>query len=112
MAGANLTEQSMDLTVKILKLCEGITKHRSLVFRLEQAIGDVGANIHEASYTYGDDQVVCLQAAMKYCYEAEYWLELFVNAEMVEKDTAKTLYYLCGGLRNTLSSHISSAKSV
>jgi four helix bundle protein len=110
MAGINLREQSMDLTVKVLKLCEGVSAHRSLVIRLEQAVTDIGANIHEASYIYGTEQVSCLQAAMKYCYETEYWLELFVNTEMVDKDEAKTLYYLCGALRNTLAAHIASAK--
>ena len=113
MAGVNLREQSMDLTVKVLKLCEGITTHRSLVIRLEQAVTDIGANIHEASYAYGGaEQVAQWKEAVKYCYETEYWLELFVNAEMVDKDEAKTLYYLCSALRNTLASNIAMAKEL
>ncbi len=112
MAGVSLREQSMDLTVKILKLCEDVTTHRSLVIRLEQSVTDIGVNLHEASYAYvSSAQAPYLQNAVKCCYETEYWLELFVNAGMVAKDVAKPLYFLCGSLRNAISSEITAARN-
>ena len=111
MAGINLREQSMDLTVKVLKLCEGISAHRSLVIRLEQAVTDIGANIHEASYIYGTEQVSCLQAAMKYCYETEYWLELMQKSQIFTNEIVKSLLHDCGAIRRILISSINTTKS-
>jgi len=43
-----LSDISMDFSVSILKLCEGIKGHHSLVNQLERSATSIGANIHEA----------------------------------------------------------------
>ena len=48
-----LIELSMDFSVKIIKLCENIKGHYSLVNQLERSATSIGANIHEANYAHG-----------------------------------------------------------
>ena len=78
-----LVELSMDFAIKIIKLCENIKGHHSLVNQLERSATSIGANIHEANYAHGKpDFIAKLQIALKECYETEYWLELFVKSDI------------------------------
>ncbi|MBQ7974611.1 MAG: four helix bundle protein [Clostridia bacterium] len=50
----------------------------------------MGANIREANYAHGkNDFVAKLQIALKECYETEYWIELFVKAEIIERENCQ-----------------------
>ncbi|MDD2649382.1 MAG: four helix bundle protein [Eubacteriales bacterium] len=51
-----------------------------------------------------------MQISLKECYETEYWLELFVKSENIERDTAKGLYNQCGTIRRLLIASINTAK--
>ena len=78
MAESKLSELSMDFAVNILKLCDGIKGHYSLVNQLERSATSIGANIREANYAHSKaDFVSKLQIALKECYETEYWLSYF-----------------------------------
>ena len=48
-----LVDLSMDFSVKVIKLCENIKGHYSLVNQLERSATSIGANIHEANYAHG-----------------------------------------------------------
>jgi len=107
-----LVDSSMDFSVKIVKLCESIKDHRSLVNQLERSATSIGANIHEANYAHGKaDFIAKLQIALKECYETEYWLELFVRSEILSKDMAAELYNQCGTLRRILITSINTARA-
>ena len=81
-----LVEISMDFAVKIIKMCETIRGHYSLANQLERSGTSIGANIHEANYAHGkNDFVAKLQIALKECYETEYWIELFVKSEILDR---------------------------
>lgn len=102
----------MDFAVKIIKLCETIKGHYSLVNQLERSSTSIGANIYEANYAHGKaDFTAKLQIALKECYETEYWLALFVKSELVNHDAAKELYHQCGTIRRRLIASINTAKS-
>ena len=106
-----LIDLSMDFSVKIIKLCENIKGHYSLVNQLERSATSIGANIHEANYAHGKpDFVAKLQIALKECYEAEYWLKLFVKASLTDREVAKELYNQCGTIRRILIASINTAK--
>lgn len=106
-----LVDLSMDLAIKSIKLCETIKGHSSLVNQLERCSTSIGANIHEANYAHGkNDFIAKLQISLKECYETEYWLELFVKSEIVDREVAKDLYILCGTIRKILVSSINTAK--
>ena len=111
MAESKLRELSTDFAVNIIKLCETITGHYSLVNQLERSATSIGANAHEANYAHGKpDFIAKLQIALKECYETEYWLELLVKSEILERETAGELYHQCGTIRRILIASINTAK--
>ena len=111
MRANKLIELSMDFSVQIIKLCEQIKGHRSLINQLERSATSIGANIHEANYAHSRaDFISKLQIALKECYETEYWLELFVRAELLNLQNAKNLQNQCGTIRRLLISSINTAK--
>ena len=106
-----LVELSMDFAIKIIKLCETTKGHYSLINQLERSATSIGANIHEANYAHGKpDFIAKLQIALKECYETEYWLELFVKSEILNRETAVDIYNQCGTIRRILIASITTAK--
>ena len=106
-----LVELSMDFAVTIVKLCESIKGHHSLVNQLERSATSIGANIHEANYAHGKaDFIAKLQIALKECYESEYWLGLFVKSDILNRGTTIDLYNQCGTIRRILIASINTAK--
>ncbi|MBR3842364.1 MAG: four helix bundle protein [Christensenellaceae bacterium] len=111
MAESKLRELSTDFAVKTIKLCETIKGHHSLVNQLERSATSIGANIYEANYAHGKpDFIAKLQIALKECYETEYWLELFVKSDILNKETGVTLYNQCGTIRRILIASVNTAK--
>ena len=49
-------------------------------------------------------------ATLKECFETEYWLELFVKSDILNRETAIDLYNQCGTIRRILIASISTAK--
>ncbi len=111
MAESKLRELSTEFAVEVIRLCDAIKGHYSLVNQLERSGTSIGANIREANYAHGKaDFVSKLQIALKECYETEYWLELFVKAEILEREMIVPLYQQCGTIRRILISSINTAK--
>ena len=111
MAESKLRNLSVEFSVKIIKLCENIKGHYSLTNQLERSGTSIGANIHEANYAQSkNDFISKLQIALKECYETEYWLELFVKSDILDKTIVKELYNQCGTIRKMLISSINTAK--
>ncbi len=88
-----LAELSVNFAIKIIKLCETIKSHYSLVNQLERSATSIGANIHEANYAH-----------------TEYWLELFVKSDILNRETVVELYNQCGTIRRILIASINTAK--
>lgn len=111
MAESKLREISTDFAVKVIKLCETIKGHRSLVNQLERCATSIGANIYEANYAHGKaDFIAKLQIALKECYETNYWLELFVKSEIIDREVIVDIYNQCGTIRRMLIASINTAK--
>jgi four helix bundle protein len=111
MAESKLRDLSMDFSVKVIRMCDNMKGHHSLVNQLERSATLIGANIHEANYAHGKaDFVAKFQIALKECYETEYWIELFVKSELIEREMAKELYNQCGTIRRILIASINTAK--
>ena len=111
MAESKLRNLSTDFAVDVIRMCENIKGHYSLVNQLERSATSIGANIHEANYAHGKaDFIAKLQIALKECYETEYWLELFVKSEIIDREAAKQLYNRCGTIRRMLISSVNTAK--
>ena len=111
MSESKFRELSTDFAVKVIKLCENIKGHHSLVNQLERSATSIGANIHEANYAHGKpDFIAKLQIALKECYETEYWLELFVKSDILNREITLDLYNQCGTIRRILIASINTAK--
>ena len=111
MADSKLRDLSTDFAVKVIKLCDSVKGHYSLVNQLERSSTSIGANIHEANYAHSKaDFIAIFQIALKECYETEYWIELFVKSELLNREIAKELYNQCGTIRRMLISSINTAK--
>ena len=52
MADSKLRDLSTDFAVKVIKLCDIVKGHYSLVNQLERSSTSIGANIHEANYAH------------------------------------------------------------
>ena len=111
MADSKLRTLTIDFAVKVIQVCGEIKGHSSLVNQLERSATSIGANIHEANYAHGKaDFIAKFQIALKECYETEYWIELFVKSELMNREVAKELYHQCGTIRRMLISSINTAK--
>ena len=107
-----LVDLSMEFSVKVLKLCDPIKGHYSIINQLERASTSVGANIREANYAQSRaDFVSKLQISLKECFESEYWLELMYKADIISEAAAKELIHNCGVIRKLLITSINTAKS-
>ena len=112
LAESKLSELSMDFAVNILKLCDSIKGHYSLVNQLERSATSVGANIREANYAHSKaDFVSKLQIALKECYETEYWLELLQRSKLASSESISHLLHDCGSIRRMLVASVNTAKS-
>ena len=111
MANSKLSDLTMDFAVKVLKMCDGIKGHYSLVNQLERSATSIGANIREANYAHSrSDFIAKLQIALKECYETEYWLELLFATGYMDEQTYKPIQNDCGAIRRMLISSIKTLK--
>ena len=111
MTESKLVALSMDFAVKVLRLCDSIKGHYSLVNQLERSATSIGANIREANYAHSrPDFIAKFQIALKECYETEYWLELMEKAGLCKDETVSALHHDCGSIRRLLISSINTAK--
>ena len=102
---------SMQFAVDVVNLCESLKGKSVLTNQLLRSGTSIGANIHEANYASSKaDFVAKMQIALKECYETEYWLELFVKSDILNRDTAIDLYNQCGTIRRILIASINTAK--
>ena len=111
MADSKLRELSTDFAVKVIKTCDGIKGHYSLVNQLERSSTSIGANIHEANYAVSKaDFINKFHIALKECGETEYWIEMLVGSNAISEQIAKDLLQECGVIRRMLVKSITTAK--
>ena len=109
MAESKLREKSTDFAVNVIKLCETIKGHYSLVNQLERSATSIGANIREANYAHSKaDFIAKLHIALKECSESEYWLELLIESGY---HSDKSVLDHCVEIKRILISSINTAKA-
>ena len=107
-----LVDLSMDFSVDIVNMCDNIKGKSALTNQILRSGTSIGANIHEANYAQSKaDFISKLQIALKECYETEYWLELFVKANIAKEQEVKNLLHDCGELRRILVASITTLKN-
>ena len=107
-----LADLSMDFAINALRLADEIEGHYSLKNQFERCATSIGANIREANYAQSKpDFLSKLQIALKECYEAEYWLELFIRSDILTEEKTSCLLHDCGELRRMLVSSVTTLKN-
>ena len=107
-----IVDLSMDFSIYIVNLCDGIKGKSAIVNQLLRSGTSIGANIHEANYASSRaDFIAKMQIALKECFETEYWLELFVKTNILSEEQYKSLKNSCGKIRKLLIASINTAKS-
>ena len=107
-----LVDLSVDFAIKIIKLCETIKGHYSLVNQLERSATSIGANIHEAQYAQSTkDFISKLEIALKECNESEYWLELLCGVHSITTAEYEKYHRDCIALRRMLVASVTTLKN-
>ncbi len=113
MSESKLRELSMEFSVDIIELVKHLKSIKESIIsnQIGRSGTSIGANIHEAQYAQGKkDFIAKLQIALKECYETEYWLELFVKSNILNREITIDLYNQCRTIRRILIASINTAK--
>ena len=109
-----LIDLSKQFAVDIVKLCAVLRssdKGNILLNQLLRCGTSIGANIHEANYASSKaDFINKLHIALKECYETDYWLTLFRDTYILDKDDYEKHFASCSKIRKLLIASIKTAK--
>ena len=105
---------SKAFAVKIIAICDSLKDRKQAVAIVNQLLRSgtsIGANIHEANYASSKaDFINKFQIALKECYETEYWLDVFMKANILAEPEYTDLFANCSKIRKLLISSITTAK--
>ena len=111
-----LVDLSKQFAVDIVNLCTDIKENRKSNVLLNQVLRSgtsIGANIHEANYAASKaDFINKLSIALKEANETLYWLELFLESEIITKDEYGSLFQDLDELIALLTSTIKTSKKI
>ena len=92
MRESKLRKISTEFAVQVIRVCAQLREYPSLSGRLERAATNIGVNIYGAIHTSkNSDLTAKLQVALMGCREADYCLELFQRAELLDRETVDKL---------------------
>ena len=112
MENKTIKELSIELTVEITTICDGVKGRSVFINQLLRSCSSIGANSHEARYAQSTaDFISKLEIALKECYETEYWLEILYKVNAINDVIYKSLANKCGTIRRKLIASITTAKT-
>ncbi|MBD2519744.1 four helix bundle protein [Nostoc sp. FACHB-973] len=87
----SITDRTKAFAVRIIKACSFLDEKpgvcRTLSKQLLRSGTSIGANVHESRSAQSDkDFLHKMEIALKEARETEYWLEILIESEVVEKD--------------------------
>ena len=105
---------SKAFAVEIIELCETARNRKKATAIINQLLRigtSIGANIHEANYASSKaDFISKFQIALKECYEADYWLEIFHDSSIIFDEEYANMFAKCSKIRKLLVASITTAK--
>ena len=106
--------KSKAFAVRIIRMYQYLCdeKHEYVLSKQVLRSGtSIGANVKEAIRGQSRaDFTAKMNIALKESSETEYWLELFVKSDILNRETAIGLYNQCGTIRRILIASINTAK--
>jgi four helix bundle protein len=87
----SITDRTKAFAIRIIKACSFLDEKpgvcRTLSKQLLRSGTSIGANVHESRSAQSDkDFLHKMEIALKEARETEYWLEILIESEVVEKD--------------------------
>ncbi len=114
MAENQLITQSKQFAVDMIRLCDTLKtrgKATAIINQLLRSGTSIGANIHEANYASSKaDFINKFQIALKECYETDYWLGIFHDADILTAEEYEMAFSKCSKIRKLLIASITTAK--
>ena len=114
MSENQLIVLSKRFAVDMIRLCDAMKtrgKAAGIINQLLRSGTSIGANIHEANYASSKaDFINKFQIALKECYETDYWLDVFHEAEMLSNEEYTDAFSQCSKIRKLLIASITTAK--
>ena len=114
MGDNKLVSLSKSFAVDIINLCEKMKERKkatAIISQLLRSGTSIGANIHEANYASSrSDFINKFQISLKECYETDYWLDVFRDADIISEDEYSDMFSQCSKIRKMLISSIKTAK--
>ena len=112
MENKTIKELSVELTIEITTICDGIKGRSVFINQLLRSCSSIGANSYEAKYAQSTAGFIHkLEIALKECYETDYWLEILYKVGSMDENTYKILANKCGTIRRKLIASITTAKA-
>ena len=115
MSDSILRDKSKEFAKQIVIICRDIKReHRESILtnQLLRSGTSIGANVYEAQYAQGTkDFISKFENAFKVCHEAEYGLEWFKKANLLDETKSKEWMDKCGTIRRILVASINTTKS-
>lgn len=105
--GKTSYELSLETSVEVVALCDGIRGHREQVSQILRSSSLVSANLSEARYAESTaDFVHKVKIARKECFETETWLSLMRDGGIISESAYKPLNNKYGRIRRMLTAAI------
>ncbi len=108
-----LSDLSMHLSVKVIKLCKELKAQRETILanQLERSATSICANIAESKYGHSRaDFIAKLEIALKESNETERWLTMIYKSEYINESRYLELHRICGTIRFLLIKSVTTAK--
>ena len=107
-------DKLLKFAVRIVKLKNYLNEQKheyNIADQIQRSGTSIGANIREAQYAHGKaDFISKLQIALKEANETDYWLELFFESEIIDRQMYDSLHSDLNELISLLVSSIKTAK--
>ncbi|MBR0415307.1 MAG: four helix bundle protein [Clostridia bacterium] len=115
MSNSILREKSKQFAIEIIGICREMRRNRieyALIDQLLRSGTSIGANIHEAQFAQGTkDFISKFEIALKECNESDYWLEILLSTDSIEKSKCLKLRADCDEIRKMLISSVTTIKN-
>ena len=96
MSNNILVDYSMEFSVFIVNICDGIKGKSALTNQLLRSGTSIGANINEANYGQSRaDFIAKMHIALKETAETEYWIKLLYTSEYIDEKMGESLLTDC-----------------
>ncbi len=109
-----LLDKSVDFAVKIVRLGQELVNQKEFVIskQITRSGTSIGANAHEAVHGSSKaDFIAKLFIALKEAAETEYWLQILIKSELIDKNMGESMINDCVELKRIIIATINTVRN-